>query len=527
MADEILSGLKGIKKEIKAVQDQMVGLDAGSQEFVKLAQRAGELRDQMKDVAEAVNANAGPAIGSFGNNLSIARGQLGELDITGFGESMKRMGANVKSVSFKDMGEGLKSVTGGFSSLGKALLMNPIFLLATAILGIVANFEKLTKAGGLIGKVFSAIGDFVNTAKEAFFAFTDAIGLTDMKADELAEAQKKRNEEMLADTKKANDAVQKMREDLARGRMSERQKELADIQKWFDEQLYAARHSEELRNQISEVARQKRDEINAKYDKLEAEKAKEASEKKKAENEKALQDAIRLREEDQKNFTDVMQSRDATLVSGTSKQIELQTTLTQVTQTEEEKRLAAEQKANDERTEMWAAAWDAKYELASAATNAMMNLNNALTESGLISAEKGFKIGKGLSIAQTTIATIQGVQNALSAVTTIPEPFGSALKIANAVSIGAAGAANIAKIAKTQFNAPDAGVQPTTTVGVGGGGGAMSAPSAQSPSALNLSFLQGNTSVAPLQTYVLAGQVSNAQQAEFKIKNTASILGGG
>ena len=164
--------------------------------------------------------------------------------------------------------------------------------------------------------------------------------------------------------------------------------------------------------------------------------------------------------------------------------------------------------------------------LASAA-DAMMNLNNALTESGLISAEKGFKIGKGLSIAQTTIATIQGVQNALSAVTTIPEPFGTALKIANAVSIGAAGAANIAKIAKTQFNAPDAGVQPTTTVGGGGGGGAMSAPSAQSPSALNLSFLQGNVSAAPLQTYVLAGQVSNAQQAEFKIKNTASILGGG
>ena len=56
---------------------------------------------------------------------------------------------------------------------------------------------------------------------------------------------------------------------------------------------------------------------------------------------------------------------------------------------------------------------------------------------------------------------------------------------------------------------------------MGGGGGG------QSPAALNLSGLQGNTSVAPLQTYVLAGQVSGAQQAEFKIKNTASILGGG
>ena len=530
MADEILSGLKGIKTELRAVQDQMAGLDAGSQEFVKLSQKAGELRDKMKDVAEAVNANAGPAIGSFGNNLSIARGQLGELDITGFGESMKRMGANVKSVSFKDMGEGLKSVTGGFSTLGKALLTNPIFLIATAILGIVANFEKLTKAGGLVGKIFSAIGDFVNSAKEAFFAFTDAIGLTDMKADELAEKQKARNEKLKADSKTLNDELNKQREDNYKRTLSDRDREIRETTAKYQRLWELANGNAKKQKEIMSVMNEELAQVNDIYDKLDAEKAKAAAEKKKAENEKALQEAIRLREEDQKNFTDVMQSRDATLVSGTSKQIELQTTLTQVTQTEEEKRLAAEQKANDERKEMWAAAWHAKYELASATTDALINLNNALTESGLISAEKGFKIGKGLSIAQTTIATIQGVQNALSAVTTIPDPFGTALKIANAVSIGAAGAVNIAKIAKTQFN---------TNAGGGGGdvnnlsmpspsgGGAMSAPSAQSPSALNLSFLQGNVNTAPLQTYVLAGQVSNAQQAEFKIKNTASILGGG
>jgi hypothetical protein len=525
MADEILSGLKGIKAEIKAVQDQMVGLDAGSQEFVKLAQRAGELRDQMKDVAEAVNANAGPAIGNFGNNLSIARGQLGELDITGFGESMKRMGANVKSVSFKDMTEGVKSVGGGFASLGKALLVNPIFLIATAILGIVANFEKLTQAGGLVGKIFGTIGDFVNIAKDAFFAFTDAIGLTDTKAAELAEAQKKRNEEMLADLQKANDAVDKMREGMARGRMTERAKELADIQKWFDEQLYAARGNEELRNEIIAVAREKRDEINAKYDKQDADKAQAEAEKKKALDEKALAEAIRLRELDQKNFEDTIQSKDATLVNGVNKQIELQTTLTAVTISEEEKRTAAEKKSEEDKKQIMQAAWDSKYELALAATRSMMALNDALTQSGIISAEKGFKIGKALSIAQTTISTIEGVQNALNAASTLPEPFGMALKVANAVTIGAAGAASIAKIAATQF---EGGTTPPGTINMPSpSGGAMGGGGGQAPAALNLSGLQGNISNAPLQTYVLAGQVSNAQQAEFKIKNTASILGGG
>ena len=576
MADEILSGLRGIKTELRAVQDQMAGLDAGSQEFVKLSQKAGELRDRMKDVKEAVNANAGPAITSFGNNLSIARGQLMELDLQGFGESLKRVGENIKGVDIKSFKDGLKSMAEGFVNVGKALLSNPLFLVAATIAAAAVAMnaymqsqkEKMEK---FVASIDKAIED--RQRKEQLYQAQNdlttrreyernqklrekelkdielqmyLIGQMKMNAQLTEEEYSKRHEELYkrknqveieyaTDAKKITEQTVKFKEKLDNeyelSRLNERDRfrklnkdaERQAIKEAFDLGI----NDLNTQNQIRLTYNQKLRDQEAKWAEEDAEKAKAADEKKKAENEKALQEAIKLREEDQKNFTDVMQSRDATLVSGTSKQIELQTTLTQVTQTEEEKRLAAEQKANDERTEMWAAAWDAKYQLASAATDAMMNLNNALTESGLISAEKGFRIGKALSIAQTTIATIQGVQNAISAVTTIPDPFGTALKIANAVSIGAAGAVNIAKIAKTQFNAPNAGVQPTTTVGGGGGGGAMSAPSAQSPSALNLSFLQGNVNTAPLQTYVLAGQVSNAQQAEFKIKNTASILGGG
>lgn len=576
MADEILSGLRGIKTELRAVQDQMAGLDAGSQEFVKLSQKAGELRDRMKDVKEAVNANAGPAITSFGNNLSIARGQLMELDLQGFGESLKRVGENIKGVDIKSFKDGLKSMAEGFVNVGKALLSNPLFLVAATIAAAAVALnaymqsqkEKMEKFVASIDKaiedrqrkeqLYQAQNDlttrreFERNQKLREKELKDIelqmylIGQMKMNAQLTEEEYSKRHEELYkrknqveieyaTDAKKITEQTVKFKEKLDNeyelSRLNERDR-FRKLNKDAEEQ--AIKEAFDLgindlnrQSQIKLTYRQKLKDQEAKWAEEDAEKAKAAAEKKKAENEKALQEAIKLREEDQKNFTDVMQSRDATLVSGTSKQIELQTTLTQVTQTEEEKRLAAEQKANDERTEMWAAAWDAKYQLASAATDAMMNLNNALTESGLISAEKGFRIGKALSIAQTTIATIQGVQNAISAVTTIPDPFGTALKIANAVSIGAAGAVNIAKIAKTQFNAPNAGVQPTTTVGGGGGGGAMSAPSAQSPSALNLSFLEGNVNTAPLQTYVLAGQVSNAQQAEFKIKNTASILGGG
>lgn len=553
MADEILNGLKGIKTELRAVQDQMAGLDAGSQEFVKLSQKAGELRDRMKDVTEAVNANAGPAISNFGNNLNIARGQLGELDITGFGESMKRMGANVKAVSFKDMSEGLKSVTGGFASLGKALLTNPIFLLGTAVALIITNFEKLTQAGGLVGKIFSSIGDFVNGAKNAFLSLTDAIGLTDTKADELAEKQKARNEKLKADSKTLNEELNKQREENYKRTLSDREREIRETTLKYQRLWELANGDAKKQKEIMSVMNDELAQVNDKYDKLDADKRKAAAEKRKAEEEKKKKETIDRRKalsdfNAQQDAEDYQMALDQTEQMGklgqdlTDKERERAIEKTEIAKTAYEtldgydkvfvaQQLERADEASQKQIEMERKVQQSKLEIAVQYLNAAQSLTDAMTTSGLLSAEKSFKISKALGITQTTISTIMGVQNALNAVSTVPEPFGMALKVANAVSIGAAGAASIAKIAASQFNANGGagggGINTPSMPSPSGGGGAMSAPSAQSPSALNLSFLQGNTSVAPLQTYVLAGQVSNAQQAEFKIKNTASILGGG
>ena len=101
------------------------------------------------------------------------------------------------------------------------------------------------------------------------------------------------------------------------------------------------------------------------------------------------------------------------------------------------------------------------------------------------SAEQQFKINKALAIQSAVISGIQGVINALSAQSVVPEPFGTVLKVATAVGVGIAAAANIAKIASTKF---DAG-------GGGGGGGAAALPSAPPiPSPPSISTQQNNTS---------------------------------
>ena len=570
MADEILSGLKGIKQELRAVQDQMAGLDAGSQEFVKLSQKAGELRDRMNDVKEAVNANAGPAITSFGNNLSVARGQLGELDITGFGESLKRMGANVKAVSFKDMSEGIKSVGSGLGSLGKALLTNPIFLLATAVTLIITNFDKLTKAGGFVGKMFGFIKDQIDVVINGITAFLNYTGIIDSEAQAIAEEAKKRNEEMVADLQKANDAVKKMREDLVRGRMSEREKELADIQKWYDDQLWLARGNADLQNEIGELARKKRDEINDKYNKEDADKAKAEAEKKSLADEKAQKEKIDRR----KALSDFNAEQDAEdyqmALEMTEKMGQMGTELT-----DEERERAIEKteiaktayeeldgydkvyvsqllERSDEATQhqidnakkLRDAEFDKRdklLKLAKEGEQAISDVGAAYfatkmsridkeTVAGAAAyealARKQFEFNKKMQLAGAVIDLAKSINASLAsspvAIGPVPNPAG----IASLAFASATGIANIAKIAATQYQSPNA-QSSTSPSPSGGGGAAMSAPTAQSPNALNLSFLEGNVNTAPLQTYVLAGQVSNAQQAEFKIKNTASILGGG
>jgi hypothetical protein len=148
-----------------------------------------------------------------------------------------------------------------------------------------------------------------------------------------------------------------------------------------------------------------------------------------------------------------------------------------------------------------------------------MDLNSALVDSGIVDAKKGFQIAKALGIAQATISTIEGTQNAFT--TASASPITTAFPAYPFIQAGIAAAAGIARIASIraqQFNGGGNVPKPTANGG-GGGGGATPAP------AVDLSFLnQGSNKAQPLQAYVLATNVSSAQEAEQKIKDQSKII---
>jgi hypothetical protein len=170
----------------------------------------------------------------------------------------------------------------------------------------------------------------------------------------------------------------------------------------------------------------------------------------------------------------------------------------------------------------------AKLQIAQQAFGALMDLNSFLTDSGLVNAKKSFQINKALGIAQASIATYEGATNAFKTASASPITIGfpgyPALMAGIAIT---AGLAKVAKIAATKFN-PSGGASAPSGGGGGGSMGAMGGGGmggSTSAPALDLSFLNNaQTKAQPIQSYVLATNVTSAQDAQQKILDQSKLI---
>lgn len=156
-------------------------------------------------------------------------------------------------------------------------------------------------------------------------------------------------------------------------------------------------------------------------------------------------------------------------------------------------------------------------QMASQAVGAIAALQEALTKDNKKNAEKNFKINKALRIGEGIMNTAAAVLQSLA---TLPPP-------ASFVAAGiaaVAGAAQVATIAKTKFQAE-------------GGASSVSRPnipSAPTPSAQpmtpNIRFQSVDNQLAgiagqPMRAYVVNQDITNANQLERRIRSSATIGG--
>lgn len=165
-------------------------------------------------------------------------------------------------------------------------------------------------------------------------------------------------------------------------------------------------------------------------------------------------------------------------------------------------------KANEEQLQ------EAKFQLASSALNSIASIANLFAQQNEANAKKAFNISKAVGIAQTGINTAQAIMKAAAETTDFTPP--QALRVANMVAMGVAGAVQIAGIAAQKFQPSGGTTGGVTTPSVSTGG----ASSTQAPS-FNVVGQSGFNQIAgalgqqpPTQAFVVAGDVTTAQQLQ-------------
>jgi hypothetical protein len=171
--------------------------------------------------------------------------------------------------------------------------------------------------------------------------------------------------------------------------------------------------------------------------------------------------------------------------------------------------------------------------LVSQGLDAILALNEAFGGDSEAEQKKAFEIAKKAQLAQAVISTIQGAQNAFATASASPlTAIFPAYPFIQAGLATAFGLASIKKIASSTFqstSAPSGGGTPSS-----GGTGGGSTPNGSSSASLGAPQLGGSSSTQNtnettqsntpvVKTYVLAGEVSSAQDAEAKINQRRTL----
>ena len=145
-AENTAKGFTSAKAELRALNQQLLQMDASSEEFKKASARAAELKDNIGDLSAEINANAGNAFEGLSNNVGLFSSRLMDLDLKGAGQALTAMGNAVGRIDFKTLQSEVGGLVKGLGNLAGAIVGNPLLALGGAVALLVLNFDKINAA---------------------------------------------------------------------------------------------------------------------------------------------------------------------------------------------------------------------------------------------------------------------------------------------------------------------------------------------------------------------------------------------
>jgi len=499
-----------VRKAYKALRDAQIEVGEGTEEFTRLGEAAAQLKDKLDAVNEVSKDLGGSTFEKFKNSINRIREGIVNLDL-----DKVRQGFGQLGTTFKGLTSGLSTARIAAIGFGTALAATGIGAFVIAITTLVSQFDDLSKAGGLIGKIFTGINNVINGFKNSVLDLADAWGLVDKNQTKAAISAR----EAGANAKKAeslfltNKAFESYYKNMAGPDPDKRTKFAFDLKAKQSTELnnFIAQQQElvksgditqklyELRTKdFIDASRQSFTDAMDEYDEMVRKSIEEANKKREQDRKdafnKRLQD-IRLQGEIEKEdqderleFTEGIFDKEAQLYKDAEakKQALIDKNkadtieATNALIAEAERRIEAEKKLEEELTKFKEEQEQAKRQFIQETFNGTLNLTNAI--GGLVSQlyaneiadaegnferqeelrEESFEANKALQIASTVITTAQAVMNGLNAGLQIGGPWGIALGAVTAAAAAATGAVQIATIEATRYQ-PSGGSTPGIT----------------------------------------------------------------
>ena len=191
-----LGGLAAIKAELRDLKGQIANA-TDAETMTRLAQRAGELKDQLKDANEQIAVfTTGSKFEAVSNSFGAIKGDLMSLDFEGASEKAQVFAKNLGNIKPGDLSKafgGLTSTIGtigkAFMSLGTTLMANPIFLIAAVIAAIIAITVVLMQKLGYLDKVVEGVGIAFDAVIEIIKEFGESLGIAAAESEEFKRMQ--------------------------------------------------------------------------------------------------------------------------------------------------------------------------------------------------------------------------------------------------------------------------------------------------------------------------------------------------
>lgn len=262
------TSLADLRKALKQVKDEMVGMEAGSDSFLEAANKAGELKHQLDEIQQSVAGASSDFGDMLGNVGKVGAGVTGAFQtataaLSMFGVESEEVTKSIKKMQdLMAMTQGLASIDASIKSLNK--LRNAITSTTTTakILKTVLQpkvFVAITAAITALAAIWNKWGEDIKEKIPLIGKIADAWDKVTGSAEEAVDAQKKYNDEIAAAQGKVED-LQKQR------KISQLNSEAAKSYKDLTEQLkiaYAELELTEKRRQKAGISREEFESITA------------------------------------------------------------------------------------------------------------------------------------------------------------------------------------------------------------------------------------------------------------------------